>query len=104
MVKSFVPGKVQIASRAVASIIKASVEEVPGVARVSGRFRRGSKNSKSKINTALSSKGNINVNISIEVEEGYNMQKVAKEAQTSIANAVETMTGLITQEINVRAR
>jgi len=101
---------IQISSDVVAVIAGVAVSEVPGVYGMSGGFAGG-------ITEVLSGKKNLAKGIKVEIEEvkakidvniiveyGSRIPDVAYEIQNRVKKAVETMTGLNVEEVNVHVQ
>jgi len=100
----------QISSDVVAVIAGVAVSEVPGVYGMSGGFAGG-------ITEVLSGKKNLAKGIKVEIEEvkakidvniiveyGSRIPDVAYEIQNRVKKAVENMTGLNVEEVNVHVQ
>jgi len=101
---------IQISSDVVAVIAGVAVSEVPGVYGMSGGFAGG-------ITEVLSGKKNLAKGIKVEIEEvkakidvniiveyGSRIPDVAFEIQNRVKKAVENMTGLNVEEVNVHVQ
>jgi len=101
---------IKISNDVVAVIAGVAVSEVPGVAGMSGGFAGG-------ITEVLSGKKNLAKGIKVEVTEtdakidvniiveyGSRIPDVAFEIQNRVKKAVESMTGLKVQEVNVHVQ
>jgi len=101
---------IQISSDVVAVIAGVAVSEVPGVYGMSGGFAGG-------ISEVLSGKKNLAKGIKVEIEEvkakidvniiveyGSRIPDVAYEIQNRVKKAVENMTGLNVEEVNVHVQ
>lgn len=101
---------IQISNDVVAVIAGVAVSEVPGVAGMAGGFAGG-------ITEVLSGKKNLakgikvevmeaqaKIDVNIIVEYGSRIPDVAFEIQNRAKKAVESMTGLKVQEINVHVQ
>ncbi len=101
---------IKISDDVVAVIAGVAVSEVPGVAGMSGGFAGG-------ISEVLSGKKNLAKGIKVEVAEketkidvniiveyGTRIPDVAFEIQTRVKKAVESMTGLKVEEVNVHVQ
>ncbi len=101
---------IQISDDVVAVIAGVAVSEVPGVAGMSGGFAGG-------ISEVLSGKKNLakgikvevtntqaKIDVNIIVEYGSRIPDVAFEIQNRVKKAVENMTGLEVQEVNVHVQ
>jgi len=101
---------IKIADDVIAVIAGAAVAEVPGVAGMFGGFAGG-------ISEVLSGKKNLAKGIKVEIEEvkakidvniiveyGSRIPDVAYEIQNRVKKAVENMTGLNVEEVNVHVQ
>jgi len=102
--------EIKIADDVVAVIAGVAVSEVPGVAEMAGGFAGG-------ITEVLSGKKNLakgikvevgeketKIDVNIIVEYGVRIPDVAFEIQNRVKKAVESMTGLIVEEVNVHVQ
>ena len=101
---------IQISDDVVAVIAGVAVSEVPGVAGMAGGFAGG-------ISEVLSGKKNLakgikvevqgtqaKIDVNIIVEYGSRIPDIAFEIQNRVKKAVESMTGLEVQEVNVHVQ
>ena len=101
---------IKISNDVVAVIAGVAVSEVPGVASMSGGFAGG-------ISEVLSGKKNLSkgikvdagekdvkIDVNIIVEYGSRIPDVAFEIQNRVKKAVESMTGLKVEEVNVHVQ
>ena len=101
---------IKISDDVVAVIAGVAVSEVPGVAGMAGGFAGGiSEVFSGKKNLAKGIKADINENsakidVNIIVEYGSRIPDVAFEIQTRVKKAVESMTGLKVEEVNVHVQ
>ncbi len=101
---------IQISSDVVAVIAGVAVSEVQGVAGMSGGFAGGiSEVFSGKKNLAKGIKADINdgkakLDVNIIVEYGSRIPDVAFEIQNRVKKAVENMTGLVVEEVNVHVQ
>lgn len=100
------PGVVKIANDVVATIAGLAASEVPGVAGMSGGLvggiaeKLGKKNLSKGIKVEVK-EASATIEIYIIVEYGVKIQEVAKNIQESVTSAIENMTGLLTDAVNV---
>ena len=101
---------IQISNDVVAVIAGVAVSEVPGVAGMSGGFAggitevlSGKKNLAKGIKVDISEK-NVKIDVNIIVEYGSRIPDVAFEIQNRVKKAVENMTGLTVEEVNVHVQ
>lgn len=101
---------IKISDDVVAVIAGVAVAEVPGVAGMAGGFAGGiSEVFSGKKNLAKGIKADINENnakidVNIIVEYGSRIPDVAFEIQNRVKKAVESMTGLKVEEVNVHVQ
>ncbi len=100
------PGVVKIANDVVATIAGMAASEVPGVAGMSGGLVGGIAEKLGRKNLGKGIKVDVKeasatIEIYIIVEYGVKIQEVAKNIQESVTSAIENMTGLVTDAVNV---
>lgn len=101
---------IKISDDVVAVIAGVAVSEVPGVAGMAGGFAGGiSEVFSGKKNLAKGIKVDINekatkIDVNIIVEYGSRIPDVAFEIQNRVKKAVESMTGLKVEEVNVHVQ
>ena len=92
---------IQISSDVVAVIAGVAVSEVQGVAGMAGGFAGG-------ISEVFSGKKNLAKGIKADINEGNangsRIPDVAFEIQNRVKKAVENMTGLVVEEVNVHVQ
>lgn len=102
--------KIEISNDVIAVIAGVAVSEVQGVAGMSGGFAGG-------ISEVLSGKKNlakgikvdknenrVKIDVNIIVEYGTRIPDVAFEIQNRVKKAVENMTGMLVEEVNVHVQ
>ena len=101
---------IKISDDVVAVIAGVAVSEVPGVAGMAGGFAggisevfSGKKNLAKGIKVEIDEK-NAKIDVNIIVEYGSRIPDVAFEIQTIVKKAVESMTGLKVEEVNVHVQ
>lgn len=100
-------GSVQIADEVVAIIAGLAATEVEGVSKMSGNItnelvsKLGMKNLSKGVKVVVAS-GSVTVDLSLELEFGYSIQTVSAAVQERVKSAIETMTGLNVDEVNIR--
>lgn len=99
-------GLIQIADDVIAVIAGTAAMEVEGLSSMTGNFAGGIIEKLSKKNFSngviVSVDGNaVQISMSIIVKFGFKIQEVAVEVQRKVKNAVETMTGLNTEAVNI---
>ena len=101
---------IQLSSDVVAVIAGVAVSEVQGVAGMAGGFAGGiSEVFSGKKNLAKGIKADIEdgkakLDVNIIVEYGSRIPDVAFEIQNRVKKAVENMTGLVVEEVNVHVQ
>ena len=101
---------IQISNDVVAVIAGVAVSELQGVAGMAGGFAGGiSEVFSGKKNLAKGIKADINdekakLDVNIIVEYGSRIPDVAFEIQNRVKKAVENMTGLVVEEVNVHVQ
>lgn len=99
-------GTIKIADEVVATVAGLAAAEVEGVASMSGGWgtdlveRLGRKNFGKGIRVEVSGE-EAKIEISLVIDYGYQIPKVAEEVQKEVKQAVETMTGLNVSAVNV---
>ena len=101
---------IKISDDVVAVIAGVAVSEVPGVAGMAGGFAggisevfSGKKNLAKGIKVEIDEK-NAKIDVNIIVEYGSRIPDVAFEIQNRVKTAVENMTGLKVEEVNVHVQ
>lgn len=101
---------IQISDDVVAVIAGVAVSEVPGVAGMAGGFAggitevfSGKKNLAKGIKVDIAD-GIVKIDVNIIVEYGSRIPDVAFEIQNRVKKAVEGMTGLKVEEVNVHVQ
>ncbi len=98
-------GSVKISQDVIAEIAGVAAEETEGVAGISGSktgpFGIGSSSKGVKCDIR---EGIVDISVDILVYYGVKMTSVAMELQSKIKEAVENMTGLIANKINVNIK
>lgn len=100
-------GEVKIASDVVATIAALAASEVEGVASMSGNItneiigKLGVKNASRGVKV-LMEEGIVRVYMSLNMRYGYSIPKVLGQVQERVSQQIETMTGLVVPEVNVR--
>ena len=100
-------GEVQIADEVVAIIAGLAATDVKGVASMYGNItnglvaKLGMKNLSKGVKISVE-EGNVIVDLAINLEYGYNIPDVTANVQDRVKNAIETMTGLNIESVNIR--
>ena len=99
-------GKTVIANEVVAIIAGVATSEVPGVAAMSSGIMGdittslGMKSSKRGVKVEIA-EDTVNITISIVVDFGVPIPDIAQQIRTKVIDAVETMTGLTVNTVNI---
>lgn len=100
-------GEVKIASDVVAIIAALATTETEGVSSIAGNITNeligkfGVKNLAKKVKVTMED-GLVCVDVMLNVKYGYSIREVSEQVQNRISQQIETMTGLVVQEVNVR--
>ncbi len=99
-------GEVQIASEAVTAIAAISAAEVNGVTATVGNSLDGIVNKlggkKGAKGVKVEIRGNkVTLDLDIEMEFGYSIPKISAKIQDKVAVAIDNMTGLEVEKVNV---
>ena len=100
-------GEVQIADEVVAIIAGLAATDVKGVASMYGNItnglvaKLGMKNLSKGVKIHVE-EGKVVIDLAINLEYGYNIPEVTAAVQERVQNAIETMTGLEVESVNIR--
>ena len=100
-------GEVQIADEVVAIIAGLAATEVDGVYSMAGNItnelvgKLGMKNLSKGVKIAVT-EDHVCVDLSLNIRYGYSIPDVSASVQEKVRTAIETMTGLIVLEVNVK--
>lgn len=100
-------GEVQIADEVVAIIAGLAATEVEGVSAMAGNItnefvgKLGMKNLSKGVKVEVTAQA-VTVDMSIVLEYGYSIPKTSALVQEKVKSAIENMTGLEVQEVNIR--
>ena len=100
-------GEVQIADEVVAIIAGLAATDVKGVASMYGNItnglvaKLGMKNLSKGVKIHVED-GKVVVDLAINLEFGYTIPEVTANVQDRVKNAIETMTGLEVESVNIR--
>lgn len=100
-------GEVKIASDVVAVIAALAATETEGVSSMAGNISNeligkfGMKNLSKGVKVTMD-EGLVHVDIMLNVKYGYSIRSVSEQVQSRVSQQIETMTGLIVPEVNVR--
>ncbi len=100
-------GAVQIADDVVAMIASLAATEVNGVSAMAGNI---SNELMSKVGVKKLTKGVrvavsndiVNIDLAVTMDYGYNIPATCQQVQTKVKNAIENMTGLTCETVNIR--
>ena len=100
-------GQVQIADEVVAIIAGLAATEVEGVASMAGNItyelvRKLGKKSLSKGIRVKVEDGIVNVNVALNIAYGYSVPKTCKKVQEKVKAAIENMTGLEVEKVDIQ--
>lgn len=100
-------GEVRIADEVVAIIAGLAATEVEGVASMVGNItnelvsKLGMKNLSKGVRVEVGEES-VAVDVSLNIAYGYSIPKVSEKVQEKIKTAIETMTGLDVESVNIR--
>lgn len=100
-------GEVQIADEVVAIIAGLAAAEVEGVDSLAGNMsnelvgRLGMKNLSKGVKVEVTEE-HVSVNMSLNLKYGYSIPKVCEKVQDKVKSAIETMTGLMVLDVNIK--
>lgn len=100
-------GDIQIADEVVAIIAGLAATEVEGVAAMAGNItneivgKLGKKNLSKGIKVVVEGHS-VLVDVTLILEYGYSVPKTSAEVQEKVKTAIENMTGLTVEQVNVR--
>ena len=101
-------GTVRIADDVVATIATYAAKEIEGVAGMSGNStsnflsRAGVKMPETKGVKVTVDNGNVDVDVSVILDYGYNIPATSSKIQARVKSSIENMTGLNVTDVNVR--
>ncbi|SDH51157.1 Uncharacterized conserved protein YloU, alkaline shock protein (Asp23) family [Alteribacillus persepolensis] len=99
-------GKIEIAPEVIEVIAGLAASEVEGVHSLRGNFaagvveRLGRKNHGKGVKVELGEQG-VSVDLSVTLQYGVSVPEVAKDIQTNIEQALQTMTSIAIEAINI---
>ncbi len=100
-------GEVQIADDVVAIIAGLAATDIKGVAALAGNVtneiisKLGKKNLSKGIKVQVMG-NSVTVDMSLILAYGYSVPKVSAAVQDKVKSAIENMTGLVVDEVNIR--
>lgn len=100
-------GQVQIADEVVAIIAGLAATEVEGVASMAGNITNElvSKLGKKSLSKGIRVKVEdsiVNVNVALNIAYGYSVPKTCKKVQEKVKAAIENMTGLEVEKVDIQ--
>ena len=100
-------GQVQIADEVVAIIAGLAATEVEGVASMAGNITNElvSKLGKKSLSKGIRVKvedGIVNVNVALNIAYGYSVPKTCEKVQEKVKAAIENMTGLEVEKVDIQ--
>ena len=100
-------GEVQIADEVIAIISGLAAVEVEGVAKMSGNVSNelismlGMNNLSKGVKLEVKPES-VAIDLALEMKYGYSIPKVSEQVQERVKNAIESMTGLTVERVDVR--
>ena len=100
-------GEVQIADEVVATIAGLAATEVEGVASMAGNITKeligtlGVKNLSKGVKVLVTDRS-VDVDLALNIDYGYSIMKVSEKVQDRVKSAIENMTGLEVDMVNIR--
>ena len=100
-------GQVQIADEDIAVIAGLAATEVDGVQQMSGNINNelvsklGMKNLSRGVKVSIDGE-QVDVVLNLILKYGVSIPKISREVQEKVKGAIETMTGLTVNEVNIR--
>lgn len=100
-------GQVQIADEVIAVIAGLAATEVDGVQKMSGNItneivsKLGMKNLSKGVKVSIENE-QVDVVLNLILKYGVSISKISREVQEKVKGAIETMTGLTVNEVNIR--
>lgn len=100
-------GEVRIADEVVAIIAGLAASDVKGVASLAGNVtrdligRNGIRSLNKGVHMSIEN-GVVNVAIAVNIRYGMNVPETCAKVQDRVKTAIETMTGLTVQEVNIK--
>ncbi|MBE5759527.1 MAG: Asp23/Gls24 family envelope stress response protein [Clostridiales bacterium] len=101
-----VQGSITFANEVLATIAGIAAADIPGVAGMTGGFKDGvvemiGKKSFTKGVKVVVAEGAVTVDVAVILDYGVKAPEVCKNIQTSVAKALDIMTGLKVNAVNV---
>ena len=106
-IKSDESGEIKVADEVVAIIAGLAATEVEGVSSMAGNITNElvSKLGKKSLSKGIRVKvedGIVNVNVALNIAYGYSVPKTCKKAQEKVKAAIENMTGLEVEKVDIQ--
>ncbi len=102
---NIVQGNVTISENVIANIAKLATEEIDGVSKtvrtVTETFTDIFSNKQSQGVKVNVDDNNIDLDISVELEYGVDIESVCIKIQKNVKNSIESMTNLVVNKVNV---
>lgn len=100
-------GRVQISNEVITIIAGLAATETKGVASMAGNItnelvsRMGVKNLSKGVKVTMEN-GVINVDLALNLDYGYSVPKTSQKVQEKVKAAIENMTGLTVENVNIK--
>ena len=100
-------GQVQISNEVITIIAGLAATETKGVASMGGNItnelvsRLGVKNLARGVKVSVE-EGKVNVDLTLNLDYGYSVPKTSQKVQEKVKAAIENMTGLIVENVNIK--
>lgn len=100
-------GQVQISNEVITIIAGLAATETKGVASMGGNItnelvsRLGMKNLSRGVKTTVED-GIVNVELTLNLDYGYSVPKTSQKVQEKVKSAIENMTGLTVENVNIK--
>lgn len=100
-------GQVQISNEVITIIAGLAATETKGVASMGGNItnelvsRLGVKNLARGVKVSVE-EGKVNVDLTLNLDYGYSVPKTSQKVQERVKAAIENMTGLIVENVNIK--
>ena len=100
-------GAAVVSDDVIATVVGLAAAEVEGVAHLSGNLtreqigRHGIKNNSKGVRVSLNEDGRVATELSICVQYGYSVPRVAKTVQEKVRSAIESMLGFESDKVTL---
>ncbi len=100
-------GRVQISNEVITIIAGLAATETKGVASMAGNItnelvsRMGVKNLSKGVKVTIEN-GIVNVDLALNLDYGYSVPKTSQNVQEKVKGAIENMTGLTVENVNIK--